>query len=197
MIRLAGILAVLLAACGAAPTYAVLPPVPAVDGLPAWRLETEVGTGTAAPVGERTFITAAHVVREHAPLSLERGDRLLVAVDHIVHPELDVALVFVDEDVEPVPLFLEEVRFPRRVYAVGLIVGRFLYASEGIVTVDGVCSAPISRGMSGGPVLTEEMEIVGVVSAALVQVRAPHFLDHVHRFVPVSAIRDWLTENVR
>lgn len=126
-------------------------------------------------VGEGLAVTAWHVVHDARRVEARFSDHRRVTVAGLVdrNEELDLALIRLDTDARPrIPLSSTTPRIGSRIYVVGAPRGFDFSLSEGLVsqirTVDKVryyqVSCPISAGDSGGPVLNERGEVVGMMS---------------------------------
>ena len=126
-------------------------------------------------VGEGLAITAWHVVfdaqRVEARFSDNRRVRVLGLVDK--NEQLDLALIKLDANVRSrIPLSSTSPRIGSRIYVVGAPRGLDFSLADGLIsqirTLDNVryyqVSCPISPGDSGGPVLNDRGEAVGVMS---------------------------------
>lgn len=133
-----------------------------------------VGSGFLT-VGKGMTVTAWHVVhdarRVEARFSDHRPVKVLGLVDKNV--ALDLALLQLESDDRPqLPLRLATPRIGSRVYIIGSPRGFDFSISEGLIsqirTLDGIryyqLSCPISPGDSGGPVVNDLGEVLGVVS---------------------------------
>ncbi len=157
-----------------------------VDPLPklskAEQAEPDQGTGTGFFVtSDGYLLTCAHVVKDAAKIEVAVGDKKyegrVIAQDK-VH---DVALLQIDaEGLPPLPLAdSEAVELGQEVRAVGFPLSGVLGDSIKIVrgTISGIINQPegkilqvdagINQGNSGGPLVNEHGQVVGVVSAKL------------------------------
>ena len=151
-----------------------------------WRVDTADGTGSAFYVGERRWLTAAHVVQNSSEAKLALGDASIDA--SILGGDLaaDMALLQAGGTVPsaiPVMPFgrLSDIEPGDTVYAVGFPLGQGAKASvtRGVVsridTDDNlgtliVTDAAVSPGNSGGPLLDSCGRVVGMVVAKLVHI---------------------------
>jgi S1-C subfamily serine protease len=126
-------------------------------------------------VGEGLAVTAWHVVRDAQRVEARFSDHRRVNVAGLVdrNEALDLALIRLETNGRPrIKLSSTTPRVGSRIYVVGAPRGLEFSISNGLVsqirTVDKVryyqVSCPISPGDSGGPVLNERGEAVGVVS---------------------------------
>lgn len=126
-------------------------------------------------VGEGLAVTAWHVVHDARRVEARFADHRRVAVAGLVdrNEELDLALIKLETEARPrITLSPRTPRIGSRIYVVGAPRGLDFSISEGLISqirsVDKVryyqVSCPISPGDSGGPVLNERGEVVGVMS---------------------------------
>jgi S1-C subfamily serine protease len=133
-----------------------------------------VGTAFLA-AGKRLAVTAWHVVHDARRVEARFSDNQRVNVVGLVdkNEKLDLAMLQLDAGSRPrITLAVGTPRIGSRVYLVGSPRGLDFSLSEGLIsqirTLDGVryyqLSCPISPGGSGGPVLNDRGEAIGVVS---------------------------------
>jgi hypothetical protein len=126
-------------------------------------------------VGDRLAVTAWHVVHDARRVEARFSDGQRVAIASLVdkNEKLDLALLELETAERPrLNLASATPRIGSRVYLVGAPRGLDFSMSEGLIsqirTLDGVryyqLSCPISPGDSGGPVLNDRGEAIGVVS---------------------------------
>jgi S1-C subfamily serine protease len=126
-------------------------------------------------VGEGLAVTAWHVVHDAQRVEARFSDQRRVAVTGLVdrNEELDLALIRLETKGRPrIRLSSTTPRIGSRIYVVGAPRGLDFSISDGLIsqirTVDKVryyqVSCPISAGDSGGPVLNERGEAVGIMS---------------------------------
>lgn len=140
-------------------------------------------TGTGFLVRDkRTFVTAAHVV-DNGEIPVVRYGRgtLLQVRSMVVSKDLDLAILEVDDEVAatPIPLGDRETISPgTQVFAIGTALGALSHTlTDGMVS--GIrrvgdkellqVSSPMSPGMSGGPVLSRNGRVLGVISFTLTE----------------------------
>jgi S1-C subfamily serine protease len=125
--------------------------------------------------GGRLAVTAWHVVHDARRVEARFSDNQQVTVAGVVdkNEQLDLALLQLEADPRPrLTLASSTPRIGSRVYVFGAPRGLDFSISEGLVsqihTLDGVryyqLSCPISPGDSGGPVLNDRGEVIGVIS---------------------------------
>ena len=133
-----------------------------------------VGTAFLA-AGSGLAVTAWHVVHDARRVEARFSDNQRVTVVGLVdkNEKLDLAMLQLDTGSRPrITLATSTPRIGSRVYLLGSPRGLDFSFSEGLIsqirTLDGVryyqLSCPISPGDSGGPVLNDRGEAIGVVS---------------------------------
>jgi S1-C subfamily serine protease len=133
-----------------------------------------IGTAFLAG-GDHIAVTAWHVVHDARRVEARFSDNQRVIATGLVSKDekLDLALLQLDAGPRPrITLAATTPRIGSRVYLVGSPRGLDFSISEGLIsqirTLDGVryyqLSCPISPGDSGGPVLNDCGEAIGVVS---------------------------------
>lgn len=125
--------------------------------------------------GQRLAVTAWHVVHDARRVEARFSDNQRVTVTGLVdkNEKLDLALLRLEAGLHPrLTLASTTPRIGSRVYLVGSPRGLDFSLSEGLIsqirTLDGVryyqLSCPVSPGDSGGPVLNDRGEAIGVLS---------------------------------
>lgn len=125
--------------------------------------------------GEHLAVTAWHVVHDARRVEARFSDNQRFTVAGLVdkNEKLDLALLQLDAGQRPrITLASTSPKIGSRVYLIGSPRGLDFSMSEGLIsqirTLDGVryyqLSCPISPGDSGGPVLNDRGEAIGVVS---------------------------------
>jgi S1-C subfamily serine protease len=133
-----------------------------------------IGTAFLA-AGSRLAVTAWHVVHDARRVEARFSDNHRVTVAGLVdkNETLDLAMLQLDAGSRPrIKLAAGTPRIGSRIYLLGSPRGLDFTFSEGLIsqirTLDGVryyqLSCPISPGDSGGPVLNDRGEAIGVVS---------------------------------
>lgn len=139
------------------------------------------GVGSGFLVDARHVATAAHVVDSAVAITARNGDHVRVARVIGIDNGRDIALLQLDKPLDgtPFPLVAERVPLTTRVAALGYANGRGLAPAEGTIngydrkekvgdrTIGGLVltDADINRGNSGGPLVTESGQTVGLVIA--------------------------------
>jgi serine protease Do len=126
------------------------------------------GYGSAFYIGDGLFITAAHCVVDHNgnlyDLAIDDNEVEVLAWDS----DADVAIIQCDDmcHLKPFKLSNKQSKLTDIVYSVGTHLGQQEAISKGYVSMlvqDGyIVSAPINQGTSGGPLLNEKLEAIGV-----------------------------------
>lgn len=140
-----------------------------------------IGTGSGIMIGPRGYIlTNNHVASGGAYYSVRlEGEEELYRTSEVIkyHPLLDLALIRIDRNLVPIPLYRGSKALVRgqKVVAIGSPLGFFNSVSDGIISgfrnFDGVnmiqFTAPISHGSSGGAVLNMYGEVIGISTAGV------------------------------
>ncbi len=135
-------------------------------------------TGTGFLVRDkRTFITAAHVIANGEVPVVRFGKGSFLSVRSIaISKELDIAILQTEDEVGAVPLVLgdrDELNPGAQVFAIGSALGALSHTlTDGMISgarkagpVDLIqVTSPFSPGMSGGPVLSKDARVLGVIS---------------------------------
>jgi len=149
---------------------------PSMVTLDVETLEGKHFVGSAFLAVNKGFaVTAWHVVHDARRISARFSDQQSVTEVNLIdkNPTFDLALLKVEGGGRPrIPLSSDVPRIGSRVYLLGSPRGLDFSIREGLISqvrdVDGIryyqLSCPISPGDSGGPVLNDRGEAVGVVS---------------------------------
>ncbi len=135
-------------------------------------------TGTAFLVRDKnTFVTAAHVIEDGAIPVIRYGKGSFLAVRAISYSKaLDLAILETEDPFSAKPLALgdkEELSPGASVFAIGTALGALTNTlTDGMISgsrragnVNLVqVTSPFSPGMSGGPVLSKDSKVLGVIS---------------------------------
>lgn len=120
-------------------------------------------------------VTAWHVVHDAQKIQARfPGDRSVKVLGLLAKDEAhDLAIIEIDSKIQPqLTLAAEKPRVGAKVYVIGTPQGLDFSLAEGLISqvreLGGICqyqlSCPISPGNSGGPVVNDRGEIVGMVS---------------------------------
>ena len=140
------------------------------------RTGDESGFGAGFAVDRPGLIaTARHIIGDARDFIVELPDGKTAKVLEVYASsnQLDLAIIRIDnETLPPLPISVETITANRRLMALGHPMGRRYQTAigtySGVYENDGVkmleLAMPIERGNSGGPVLTTDGEIVGLVT---------------------------------
>lgn len=150
---------------------------------PAEESKLSESTGTAWLVSSSTLVTAYHVVHNAVSIQVVVDEKDVIEASVIAtDPSNDIAILKLKKPLKSAPLYLstKQPRLGSRVGVLGYplsdVLGFKIQATTGEVSgLRGVkddqrfyqISAPIQSGNSGGPVLNQEGEVVGIVSSKL------------------------------
>jgi hypothetical protein len=135
-------------------------------------------TGTAFLVRDKnTFVTAAHVIEDGAVPVIRHGKGSFLAVRSISYSKaLDLAILETEDPFSAKPLALgdkEDLSPGASVFAIGTALGALTNTlTDGMISGSRKAgnvnlvqvSSPFSPGMSGGPVLSKDSKVLGVIS---------------------------------
>lgn len=138
-----------------------------------------IGSGSGIAVGRDGFIlTNFHVIAGGDFFSVKmENDEKVYPVMQVVkyHPDHDLALIRIDKQLSPLPLYdmRAELKRGQKVAAIGSPMGLINSVSDGIISgfrnirnMDMIqFTAPISGGSSGGAILNMYGEIIGISTA--------------------------------
>lgn len=170
---LRGILALVAVAAVTVTAPAAAQPTAASDAVESSVvILTNTGTGSGSIVGDGQVLTAAHVLEGASDIQIQTGSGGAVAAVQISDSERDLALLSVPGlDGPALDLRDNPAQIGEAAYAVGAPSGRYLQISRGIVSAvvnqSGVervqTDAPVNPGNSGGPLVDENGDVLGVV----------------------------------
>ena len=131
------------------------------------RIETLDSVGTGFVVAPRTVLTAAHVVEGEDNPRVTIGGSVLTGKVLRRDSAMDLAIISIDED-QPALSFAQKLpAVLDQVFAFGNPLGGRTAVSRGIVSdIDGVriqTDAAVNPGNSGGPLINDSGEVVGLV----------------------------------
>ena len=171
-------------------------------GTSAWNhphIPKVIGPGVASGVviADGWVLTAKHVLPARTVGGLASGEE-------IVHPTLDLALIHCP-GVDPRGLVIAQ-EVPKvfdRLYAYGWHMGTRLMKTEGYQgDTAGHMSAPVMFGCSGGAVVNNRGELVGITMGLMSRKVQNGFgwyaIPHLARYTVLDeAVRDWIGANIR
>lgn len=168
------------------------------------RIETPFSFGTGFPVakenGHVAFLTASHVVKNFNPdeVLVRIGSRVSSSIRIVKYESRDVAVVWTTDDyVEDVfDVRREPPKFGEPVRMLGWFIGSHLIVTSGNIGQDSF-SAPFFFGMSGGPLLDENLKVIGIGLGFTNYLDGPveHPLSMANSYETMVEILDWLREN--
>lgn len=139
------------------------------------------GTGSGIMISQKGYIlTNSHVVcgGKYYSVKIEEDDQIYYTYDIIKYNQLlDLALIRIDRNLEPIPIFSYNKKTVRgqNVVAIGSPLGLFNFVSNGIISgfrqINGIdmiqYTAPTSPGSSGGALLNMYGEVIGISTAGI------------------------------
>jgi hypothetical protein len=144
-------------------------------------VEAGESVGTGFLIRDRkTIVTAAHVISDGDTPFIRVGKSTFMSVEKIaISTEKDIAVLYLGDELKSKPLQLgdkQKVSPGERVYAIGSALGALtntltdglvssLRESEAMTYIQ--TTAPFSPGMSGGPVVSPQGTVLGVISFTL------------------------------
>jgi len=140
--------------------------------------DTFTSTGTGMFIDDKgTVLTNYHVVESCYSISIQTYDKNTYTINEVLGFDKDLDLAILSTDCttsSSVQISDEKVKVGDKVYVLGSSLGLTSTFSEGIVSsesriIDGheyiQTTAPISNGNSGGPLVNEYGQVVGIISA--------------------------------
>lgn len=132
--------------------------------------------GTGFFMDKNIILTNYHVIEGATELSIERFDGRVANVTHVMGYDegLDIAVLKVDCIGDPLPFNTHGISIGEKTYAIGNSLGITFTFSDGIVTNKNqrhndadviLTNTAISQGNSGGPLLNEYGEVMGLTTA--------------------------------
>ena len=166
-----------------------------------WLVSSATGSGSCVPIahgpGRTIFLTARHNVG--SAMRVHPGAGPSIAVERVEsHASEDVAIFWVKGRFPLVPMAQQAPQLADRLLVAGHAFARDMMVSEGRAGRLGVVSASSIFGCSGGLVMNEDGELVGVLAAIAIlsaqgfpfaiEIPMP-FLSH---YVPLVKVRGWV-----
>jgi len=141
--------------------------------------------------GKSILVTAGHCYMDGAEFTITHGDKTYNAIFFHVSSTYDLGFLYVEARLPVVPFGCVP-KLGARVYVIGnKLGGGHLWPSEGIYggRVNkgfSVISAPIHPGNSGGPVVNEKGQLIGIASRILVHSGTRQLLPTTAMMVPLD-----------
>jgi S1-C subfamily serine protease len=147
------------------------------------RTINRVSAGTGFFISENYIITCSHVIDDAKTITIIKDGKKYSAQMVIDNPNLDFALLIVNEYKSPkyfaTSKFLNE-NIGNKLYTLGFplsnILGADIRVTDGIISArTGInsdpiyfqISAPIQPGNSGGPIINEKFNVIGIASSKI------------------------------
>ena len=174
-----------------------------------WQVHAGGGIGTAFYIGDGQWLTAEHVVLTYEQVTLRRGTAEIVASVEALVPEPDLALLRSVEPANVQPLTLgnaASVKAGSDVYVVGYphYVAASAAISRGVLSrIEQwdrgemiVTDAAMNPGNSGGPLVGECGQVLGVVIGKVVEVEVEGLgyaigESTIRQYLPAMRAGDW------
>ena len=169
--------------------------------------EEREGSGSGFVVASNGVIaTCAHVVEGAKRIEVTIGEKTYQARVIVEKGKLDLALIKIDANALPVSQFADsdKVQLAERVRALGFPMSTILGTSIKVATgeVAGLTmhplhgkqiqtDAPVNPGNSGGPIVNESGQVIGVVSSKI----APSAASSVGFAVPINELKKVMTDH--
>lgn len=163
-------------------------------GLPFPDVLRAEAKGSAVALSDSWVLTSKHLL----PLSTVGGVRVLEVVEH---PSEDLALLRLEPRPRTAAVLADEApNLGDRLRSMGYHLSRCLLVVDGRQGENPDCmSCPIIFGASGGAVLNEAGELVGI-NKAVALIRSPMGqalpIPHVSHYVPVVGLRSWILSHI-
>jgi len=177
-----------------------------------WQLEDIAGTGSGtafpvrcvrSPMGgwEVLFLTAKHVGSDFKTLELHNGRSVGPAFMRSAHPTEDVAVfvTWTDRPIKTRRLSFREPYFGETLLLTGYVAGLGIWTTEGRASTPGRGSFTAYGGCSGGPVMSSDGRVLGVLSAVLAiqywegeELKSSETFDSAAYYTPLRSVEDWL-----
>ncbi len=146
--------------------------------------------GTGWGIDHRTVVSCFHVV-ENGIIGMESPTECWRAMDTRCYPEPDIAFITVPErpEVEPMALASLPPKLGEEVYCYGYAMGSLLGVTKGEIFFIApnmyLADMTVIPGMSGGPVVNNKGEVLGMAQAFLGQGRP------LAKIIPIEVIKQY------
>lgn len=151
------------------------------------------------------LLTCRHVVTDESSLYIIVQGNIIKIIDTYIHQTQDIAVIKIQTDLLLQTAGLSEnFTILDEIYSVGYPLGLYRAITQGIINYPitkssgnaWTCSAPAFSGNSGGGVFTKDGELIGITVAlgAGENSNSVVLVPHLHVFIPVKYITDWLEE---
>lgn len=154
---------------------------------------------------EITVLTAKHVIKHSDTLFIDKEN--IIIISKVEHPDHDVALIkcIVKSYIAPVRCQFSDPRPLEICYTVGYPLGLCQVITQGLINhpvanvlkAAWMCTSAVMPGNSGGGVFNKNSELLGI-TVMMIQVSSNDtdiHVPHLHLFIPISKIKDWLKEH--
>ncbi len=146
--------------------------------------------GTGWGINPRTVVTCYHVA-ENGIIGMESPTECWRALDLKFYPEDDIAFITVPErpEVEPMALATFPPKLGEEVYCYGYAMGSLLGVTKGEIFFMApnmyLADMTVIPGMSGGPVVNNKGEVLGMAQAFMGQGRP------LAKIIPIETIKQY------
>jgi len=157
-----------------------------------FRIKSGKKTGTGFIIHEEGyFITNAHIIKDlkTCDIFFEDGTHHVGEIIHIAEEPTDLAIGKLDtsKKYQPLTVAKDALKIAETVYAVGNPKNLGLSVSKGTLSrktaLEYQCDLTVNPGNSGGPIINESGEVVGVISYVLKEVSGLAFAVSLEHFI--------------
>lgn len=163
---------------------------------------TDNGLGSGFAIDKNTIITNAHVVSGFSTVTVKLyGGKSCVGKVTKIDKNIDLALIQVDESLTPLKLVSEDsISIGKEVYAIGAPEDIPYTMTKGIVSAKNrkiknnqyiQIDASINSGNSGGPLINENGEVIGINTMKLLEAEGIGFA------IGTSTINDFINNTTQ
>ncbi len=157
-------------------------------------IDTADGTGAGFFIAKNKVLTAAHVVAGSKTVTVRLGQVSTLGTVEQSDPGRDLAVIVVTIDAAPLMFVTETPDAGSSAFAVGNPLGGGITVSRGVISgtrlVDGQTDvqtdAAVNPGNSGGPLVTADGKVIGVVVSKIRDAAG------IALAVPASTVKDFL-----